>query len=68
MVQKVKYLGVQVDNSFDWKKQFKVISSMVSMALGLLKHAKAFLPESSLLLCTGMQWLKHTFRAPKTAK
>ena len=48
MVQKVKYLGVQVDKSLDWKEQIKVISSKVSKALGLLKHAKIFLPESSL--------------------
>ena len=47
MVQKVKYLGVQVDNSLDWKEQIKLISSKVSNALGLLKHAKNFLPESS---------------------
>ena len=48
MVQKVKYLGVQVDNSLDWKEQIKAISSKVSEAMGLLKHAKIFLPESSL--------------------
>ena len=48
VVQKVKYLGVQVDNSLDWKQQIKVISSKVSKALDLLKHAKNFLPESSL--------------------
>ena len=48
VVQKVKYLGVQVDKSLDWKEQIKVISSKVSKALGLLKHAKTFLPESSL--------------------
>ena len=50
MVQKVKYLGVQVDSSLDWKEQIKVISFKVSKALGLLKHAKTFLPESSLRL------------------
>ena len=44
----MKYLEVQVDNCLDWKKQIKVISSRVSKALGLLKHAKNFLPESSL--------------------
>ena len=26
VVQNVKYLGVQVDNSLDWKEQIKVIS------------------------------------------
>ena len=47
-MQKVKFLGVQVDNGLDWKEQIKAISSKVSKALGLLKHAKKFLPESSL--------------------
>ena len=48
VVQKVKYLGLQVDNSLDWKEQIKLISSKVSKAIGLLKHAKNFLPEFSL--------------------
>ena len=48
VMQNVKYLGFQVDNSLDWKEQIKVTSSKVSKAVGLLKHAKAFLPESSL--------------------
>ena len=48
MVQKVKYLGVQVDNSLDWKEQIKIISSKVSKALGLLKDAKNSLLEFSL--------------------
>ena len=47
VVQKVKYLGVQVDDSLDWKDQIRVISSKLSKALGLLKHAKKFLPASS---------------------
>ena len=42
VVQKVKYLGVQIDNSPDWKEQIKVISSKVLKALGLLKHARNF--------------------------
>ena len=48
VVQKVKYLAVQVDSSLDWEDQIKAISSKVSKVLGLLKHAKKFLPESSL--------------------
>ena len=49
VVQEVKYFGVQVDNSLDWKDHIKVISSKVSKAVGLLKHAKTFLPDSSLI-------------------
>ena len=48
VMQKVKYLGVQVDDSLEWKDQIKAISSKVSKALGLLKHAKKFFPASSL--------------------
>ena len=48
VVEIVKYLGVQVDNSLDWKDQIQAISSKVSKTLGLLKHAKKFLPASSL--------------------
>ena len=47
-MQKVKYLGVQVDDSLDSKDQIKAISSKVSKALGLLKHAKKLFPASSL--------------------
>ena len=46
VMQKVKCLG---DNSVDWKEQIKVISSKVPKELGLLMHAKPFLPESSLI-------------------
>ena len=48
VVEKVKYLEVQVDNSLDWKEQTKAISSKVSEVLGLLKHAKIFFPKPSL--------------------
>ena len=48
VVKKVKYLGVNVDKSLDWKEHIKAISSKVSKALGPLKHAKKFLPESSV--------------------
>ena len=48
LVQNGKYLGVQVDDSLDWKNQIKAIPSKVSKALALLKHAKKFLPASSL--------------------
>ena len=47
-MQKVKYLGVYVDNSLDWKEHITTVSSMVSKALGFLKHAKKFFRDSSL--------------------
>ena len=55
LVQKTKYLGVQIDSSLDWKEQIKVISTKVSRAVGFLKHAKSFLPKESLVtLYTGI--------------
>ena len=45
IVQKTKYLGVQIDCSLDWKEQIKVVSAKVSRAIGFLKHAKKFLPR-----------------------
>ena len=40
VVEKIKYLRVQVDNSFDWMEHIKVVSSKVSKALRLLKYAR----------------------------
>ena len=48
VVQKTKYLGVQIDNSLDWKEPVKTVSSKVSRAIGFSKHAKSSLPEESL--------------------
>ena len=46
VVQSTKYLGVQVDNTLDWREHIKTISSKVSRAIGFLKHARSFLPEN----------------------
>ena len=48
VVQKAKYLGVQINCSLDWKEQIKAISTEVSRAIGFLKHAQLFLPMASL--------------------
>ena len=48
LVENTKYLGVQVDNSLDWKEHIKSVSTKVSRAVGLLKYAKRFLPQNSL--------------------
>ena len=47
-VENTKYLGVQVDNSLDWKELIKSVSTKLSRAVGLLKYAKRFLPQNSL--------------------
>ena len=55
VVQKTKYLGVQIDCNLDWKEQIKAVSTKVSRAIGFLKHAKSFLSMASLkTLYTGI--------------
>ena len=45
---KIIYLGVQIDNSLNWKEHIKTVSTKVSRAIGFLKHAKTFLPKETL--------------------
>ena len=55
VVQRTKYLGVQIDCSLDWNEHIKTVSAKVSRAVGFLKHAKNFLPRDSLkTLYTGI--------------
>ena len=42
VVSKIRYLGVKLDNSLDWKDQVRAVSSKVSSVIGLLKYAKKF--------------------------
>ena len=50
VVQKTKYLGVQIDCSLDWKEQLNAVA-----VIGFLRHAKPFLPKASLkTLYTGI--------------
>ena len=48
VVTKARYLGVQVDNSFDWKDQTKRITSKVYRAIGFLKYAKNIISIASV--------------------
>ena len=52
VVQKTKYLGVQIDCCLNWKEQIKAVSTKVSRAIGFLRHAKSFLPQASLKIRT----------------
>ena len=55
IIQKTKYLGVQIDNSLNWKEHIKTVSTKVSRAIGFLKHAKTFLRQETLkTLYTGI--------------
>ena len=46
-IKKTKYLGVQIDNSLNWKEHIKTVSTKVSRAIGFLKHAKTFLRQET---------------------
>ena len=48
IIQKTKYLGVQIDNSLNYKKHIKTVSIKVSRAIGFLKHAKTSLGQETL--------------------
>ena len=45
---KTRYLGVNIDSSFDWKVHIKAISSKVSRAIGFLTHARNLLAQDTL--------------------
>ena len=83
VVQKTKYLGLQIDCSLDWKEQIKAVSTKVSRAIGFLRHAKSFLPMASLktllhgycraplsilLFCLGLCWFYRNQPATKAPK
>ena len=40
----VKYLGLKIDSSLNWKEQINTISSKISRGIGMLKHSKRHLP------------------------
>ena len=48
LVQSTRYLGVCIDSCLEWKEHIISVSNKVSRALGILKHAKSFLPLESL--------------------
>ena len=59
-VQSTKYLGVHIDDSFNWKIHIKEISEKISRSLCLLKCAIRFLPFDSLKTFI-LALLTHTF-------
>ena len=55
VVDTTNYLGLQIDNSLDWKYHISTFSPNASKAVGFLKHAKSILPFETLnKLCTGI--------------
>ena len=49
IVEKIKYLGVQVDQNLDWKEHIKYVASKVSRPIGFLKYAKSLVPSTTLI-------------------
>ena len=47
-VKEIKYLGLQIDRHLTWKKHVDVIWRKVLRAIGVLTHAKQFLPHNIL--------------------
>ena len=47
-VKETKYLGLKIDRHLTWQKHVDTISRKVSRAIGVLKHAKQFLPLNIL--------------------
>ena len=48
VAENIKYLGVYIDKSLDWKKHIQEISKKVSRSLGVIKYCKRFLPFDTL--------------------
>ena len=49
LVNRVKYLGLRIDNSLTWKCQIEDIKREVSRAIGLLKYCRNFVSKETLM-------------------
>ena len=48
MITDTKYLGVQIDDKLQWDRHIEQVKTKALRALGLIKHAKKFLPSGDL--------------------
>ena len=48
MITDTKYLGVQIDDKLQWDRHIEHVKTKALRALGLIKHAKKFLPSGDL--------------------
>ena len=48
VAENIKYIGVYIDKSLDWKKHIQGISKKVSRSLGVIKCCKRFVPFDTL--------------------
>ena len=47
-VDVIKYLGVHVNYSLNWRDHLKSVTSKVSRGMGMLEEAKYYLPDTCL--------------------
>ena len=50
-VNNIKYLGVQIDPSLNWKEQINVAIGKISIGIGMLKYSKRYLSLQTI------QWM-----------
>ena len=48
IITDTKYLGVQIDDKLQWDRHIEHVMAKALGALGLMKHAKKFLPSGGL--------------------
>ena len=48
IVEKTKYLGIQLDQHLVWDEHTRLLRAKVSRAIGFLKYAKTILPQETL--------------------
>ena len=48
VVEKMKYLGVQIDQNLEWNEHIKNVSSKFARAIGFLKYTKNFMRRNCL--------------------
>ena len=48
VVQSMKYLGVHIDSSLDWKNHIQETSKQISRSLGMIKYTKRYHPFDAL--------------------
>ena len=47
-VKLVKYMGIMVDNKLVWDQHIDYISSKITYGIGVLKHIRRFIGESTM--------------------
>ena len=48
IIDKAKYLGIQIDKALSWKEHINIIASKISRGIGMLRYAKRYVPLSTM--------------------